>query len=118
MALTEADWKARMTEKAKTVLRTAPSNEALLRQAATDAALLTGHPGWDKYLQALQVDLDEAEQSLATLHLGVHQWYTEQDLRQGQLWIAQYTDRVQTLKKCMALPKEILAASQGQTDVK
>ncbi len=83
-------------------------NEGLLKQAVVDAQLLTGHPGWDKYLERLQAVLDEAEQYLSALHTRVAGAYNGDDLRFVQCEIRETTGKINALNYCMSLPSELV----------
>ena len=116
MALTEADWKAR------TPITTVPPrphtmlNEVLLRQAVVDSTLLTGHLGWDKYLQRLQVWLEDAQLNLAEWRGKIDGAYADADLRLVQTNVNIYQARIAVLTQCMSLPKEIVAHADESLD--
>jgi hypothetical protein len=113
MAVNEAMWKDSLVEKARKLAPVQQVNATLLRQAAVNASLLTGHPGWDKYLQALQVDLEEAEHEVRSLQPQMLTTCGDAQLRWLQIQLNIYTDRIITLKKCMTLPREIIAHAAG-----
>lgn len=106
---TEAEWKARMVEKATAFAPSHTISESYLRQAAVSSELLTSHPAWDIYLQRLQVLLDDAKGGLASWQSKLAGAYAEADLRKVQIEINVFTDRIATLTHCMEIPKEILA---------
>ena len=113
---TEAEWKARMVEKATALAPSRTINESYLRQAAVSSDLLTGHPVWDIYLQRLQVLLDEAQAGLAAWQGKLAGAYAEADLRKVQIEINVFTDRIATLTHCMEIPKEILTHAHDALD--
>jgi hypothetical protein len=114
MPITEADWRASRAQQAQATPR--PIQETLLRQAAVESSRLTGHPAWDTYLQRLQVDLEEAEASLLTWQQKVAGAYADADLRMVQVQVNILTDRIATLRHCMALPQEILTHASTALD--
>jgi hypothetical protein len=114
--MTEADWKARMAEKAKETAPRRMINEALLRQASVKADVLTGHPEWDTYLQSLQVRLDEAIAQLQSWQEQIIQAHSDADLRKVQGQILIWTTNMTTIRECMRLPKEILAHAHDTLD--
>lgn len=120
MSVTEQQYRAREKElAAERGTRMSPLqafNERLLRQAETEAAVLTGHPAWDHYIQRLQADLDDARQGLALWQEKIVAAYTDEDLRKVQLEIRACRDRIETLTHCMMLPKEILEHARVALD--
>lgn len=114
MPVTEADWRASNVKKVQSQAR--PIHETLLRQAAVESSRLTGHPAWDTYLQRLQVLLSQAEASLDDWQQKVAGAYADADLRMVQIQVNIFTDRIATLRHCMALPQEILTHASTALD--
>lgn len=116
MPITEAAWKARLIEKAQSVAPARAINEGLLRQAVVASDLLTGHPAWDTYLQRLQVLRADSEAQLTQWQEKIPGAYTDEDLRLVQIHVSVYTECVALLRRCMQLPKEILAHAHDTLD--
>lgn len=109
MAIQYKNWKEHQQAIKANEPQRATINEQFLKQAAVDAVLLTGHPGWDKYLQQLQVMLEQAQDELKEWQVKFSGAYSDHDLRLAQRQAAIYEDRILTLKWCMTLPKEIIS---------
>lgn len=116
MSVTEAHWKASLVEKANKIAPAQAVNQAFLRQAAVSSALLTSYPAWDRYLQMLQADLDDATQSVVALQSRITVAYNDEELRMVQIQLNCAIERVYILKKCMNLPREIVTHAAQSLD--
>lgn len=81
---------------------------SMLKQAAVEAKLLTGHQAWDAYLSRLQVLVDEAQGELNGLYERMGGPLTEEQLRLAYISINVFTERLRVLKHCMSLPHELV----------
>ena len=89
-------------------VREKPINTALLEVAAVKASDLTGHPGWDRFLEQVQALLNTAEAELKTWTDRCCDAYKEEDLRFAQRNVTAYKTQVETLTRVMQMPNEIL----------
>lgn len=90
---------------------TAPDRDiavSLLETAAVHAAALTGHPGWDRFLEQCQALLNQAEKELAGWTENTVNAYKDEDMRFAQRNVTQFKAQVELLKKIMSLPGEIV----------
>jgi len=81
---------------------------ALLEVAAVKAAELTGHPGWDRFLEQLQYLLNQEEKSLALWTQSTVDAFSTDDMRFAQRERAKSAAQVELLKKIMNMPSEIV----------
>ena len=81
---------------------------SLLETAAVHAAELTGHPGWDRFLEQCQAMLNQAEKDLAAWTENTINAYKDEDMRFAQRNVTQFKAQVELLKKIMQLPCEIV----------
>lgn len=81
---------------------------SLLETAAVHAAELTGHPGWDRFLEQCQAMLNQAEKDLAAWTENTINAYKDEDMRFAQRNVTQFKAQVELLKKIMQLPGEIV----------
>ena len=81
---------------------------SMLKQAAVEAKLLTGHLAWDAYLSQLQVLVDEAQGELNGLYERMGGPLTEEQLRLAYISINVFTERLRVLKHCMSLPHDLV----------
>jgi len=81
---------------------------ALLEVAAVKAAELTGHPGWDRFLEQLQYLLNQAEKDAALWTSNTVNAYKDEDMRFAQRETVKFAAQVELLKKIMQLPSEIV----------
>lgn len=81
---------------------------SLLETAAVHAAELTGHPGWDRFLEQCQAMLNQAEKDLASWTENTINAYKDEDMRFAQRNVTQFKAQVELLKKIMQLPGEIV----------
>ncbi len=117
MTVTREQFDARQSEIRQNEYHTRTRvNEGLLQQAVVASELLTQHPAWDVYLQRIQILLNDAEGELAHWREKVAGAYADADLRMVQMQVNIFQDRVQTLKHCMNLPKEILSHAAESLD--
>jgi len=116
MAVTREQWDAREQELAQAKRDRRPINEGLLKQAAVHAALLTGQPSWDKYLQTLQVDVETAEVELTALHDKLGTPLNDELLRLTYVNVNMVRERLRVLKYCMGLPNDILNHAEDVLD--
>lgn len=105
MAVTEAQWNARVRKRDEPPTRI---NEAFLQQAAVEAALLTGHEAWDKYLSRLQVLVEEAQHELHGLYDKLGGPLSEEQVRLAYISINVFHERLRVLNHCMSLPKDLV----------
>ena len=96
-----------------TLLKKPPTQErdiavSLLETAAVHAAELTGHPGWDRFLEQCQAMLNQAEKDLAAWTENTINAYKDEDMRFAQRNVTQFKAQVDLLKKIMQLPGEIV----------
>lgn len=91
-----------------TAVREKPIHVAMLKQAAVEAKLLTGHQAWDAYLSRLQVLVDEAQAELHGLYERMGGPLTEEQLRLAYISINVFTERLRVLKHCMTLPHDLV----------
>jgi hypothetical protein len=81
---------------------------SLLETAAVRAVELTGHPGWDRFLEQCQALLNQAEKDLAAWTENTINAYKDEDMRFAQRNVTQFKAQVELLKKIMQLPGEIV----------
>ena len=81
---------------------------SLLETAAVRAVELTGHPGWDRFLEQCQALLNQAEKDLAAWTENTVNAYKDEDMRFAQRNVTQFKAQVELLKKIMELPGEIV----------
>jgi hypothetical protein len=81
---------------------------SLLDTAAVRAAELTGHPGWDRFLEQCQALLNQAEKDLAAWTENTLNAYKDDDMRFAQRNVTQFKAQVELLKKIMQWPGEIM----------
>ena len=81
---------------------------ALLDVAAVKATELTGHPGWDRFLEQLQAMLDQAEKEAAVWTEHTINAHGTDDLRYAQRSATAYKVQVELLRRIMNLPGQIL----------
>ena len=81
---------------------------SLLETAAVRAVELTGHPGWDRFLEQCQAMLDQAEKDLAAWTENTINAYKDEDMRFAQRNVTQFKAQVELLRKIMQLPGEIV----------
>ena len=81
---------------------------SLLETAAVRAVELTGHPGWDRFLEQCQALLNQAEKDLAAWTENTVNAYKDEDMRFAQRNVTQFKTQVELLKKIMQLPGEIV----------
>lgn len=81
---------------------------ALLETAAVRAVELTGHPGWDRFLEQCQAMLNQAEKDLAAWTENTVNALGADDMRYAQRNVTQFKAQVDLLKKIMQLPSAIL----------
>ena len=96
-----------------TLLKKPPTQErdiavSLLDTAAVRAAELTGHPGWDRFLEQCQALLNQAEKDLAAWTENTLNAYKDEDMRFAQRNVTQFKAQVELLKKIMQMPGEIM----------
>lgn len=112
MAVTEAVWKAAQAQMSEKGRERKTLNEAFLKQSVVEAKLLTGHEAWDRYLQKLQVLVDEAEGELKGLYERLGTPLTEEQVRLAYISVNVFTERLRVLKHCMTLPHELIAHAE------
>lgn len=105
MSVTFDQWAKR--EKDKPV-REKVVQTSLLKQAAVEAKLLTGHQAWDAYLSRLQVLVDEAQGELNGLYECMGGPLTEEQLRLAYISINVFSERLRVLRHCMSLPHDLV----------
>lgn len=105
MSVTYDQWVKREHEVS---VREKPVHTSLLKQAAVEAKLLTGHQAWDSYLSRLQVLVDEAQAELNGLHERMGGPLTDEQLRLAYISINVFTERLRVLKHCMSLPHDLV----------
>lgn len=105
MSVTFDQWAKREKEKP---VREKTVQTSLLKQAAVEAKLLTGHQAWDAYLSRLQVLVDEARGELNGLYERMGGPLTEEQLRLAYISINVFTERLRVLKHCMSLPHDLV----------
>lgn len=91
--------------------QTTPAHDvavSLLETAAVRAAELTGHPGWDRFLEQCQALLNQAEKDLAAWTENTINAFSTDDMRFAQRNVTQFKAQVELLKKIMNLPAEIV----------
>jgi len=104
---TEQDWK--LYQSTRTVQdKTRAFTQRLIEQAEVDAAKLTGHPEWDRYLQRIQTLLDEAIQAKATWQDAYNRAFSEHHRNQAQVELHRHLAVIDTLERVINIPKEIL----------
>jgi hypothetical protein len=81
---------------------------SLLDTAAVRAAELTGHPGWDRFLEQCQALLNQAEKDLAAWTENTLNAYKDEDMRFAQRNVTQFKAQVELLEKIMQWPGEIM----------
>jgi hypothetical protein len=81
---------------------------SLLETAAVRAVELTGHPGWDRFLEQCQALLNQAEKDVAAWTENTINAYKDEDMRFAQRNVTQFKAQVELLKKIMQLPGEIV----------
>ena len=87
---------------------------SLLQSAAVNAEKLTGHPGWDLYLQQLQGRLEQTEQAMASFDTRMKEALDERELRVAQINWQVCRARVDTLREVMELPKHVLETASKE----
>lgn len=90
-------------------------NTALLETAAVKAQDLTGHPGWDVFLQRCQALKEQAQKELAEWTTRTCDAYKGEDMRLAQRQVAAFKAQVQTLDTVMGWPKEIVTEHATQS---
>ena len=105
VSVTFDQWTKREKEKP---VREKVVQTSLLKQAAVEAKLLTGHLAWDAYLSRLQVLVDEAQGELNGLYERMGGPLTEEQLRLAYISINVFTERLRVLKHCMSLPHDLV----------
>lgn len=88
-------------------------NTELLKVAAVRATELTGHPGWDRFLQQCQADLDEATTEATAWRVKCVAAYKDEDMRFAQRQVTHYEAVRGYILKLMERPNEILKEYQG-----
>ena len=91
--------------------QSSPSHDvavSLLETAAVRAAELTGHPGWDRFLEQCQAMLNQAEKDLTAWTDNTVNAFSTDDMRFAQRNVTQFRAQVEVLRKIMQLPGEIL----------
>jgi hypothetical protein len=83
-------------------------NTALLETAAVKAQDLTGHPGWDVFLQRCQALKEQAQKELASWIERTCDGYKDEDMRLAQRNVSAYKAQIQTLDTVMGWPREIV----------
>ena len=81
---------------------------SLLDTAAIKAVELTGHPGWDRFLEQCQAMLNKSEKDLASWMDNLANAYSTDDLRLAQRNVERAKAQAEILKTIMNLPGEIL----------
>ncbi len=81
---------------------------SLLETAAVRAAELTGHPGWDRFLEQCQAMLNQAEKDQAAWTENTVNAYSTDDMRLAQRNVERAKAQVEILKKIMNMPTEIV----------
>lgn len=81
---------------------------SLLETAAVHAAELTGHPGWDRFLEQCQATLNENQGQLDAWTVTLKHALSDEKIREAQMNVVCYETRVNTLKHVMQLPGEIM----------
>lgn len=89
-------------------VREKPVQTSMLKQAAVEAKLLTGHQAWDAYLSRLQVLVDEAQAERNGLYEKLGGPLSEEQLRLTYISINVFTERLRVLKHCMSLPHDLV----------
>src|SRR3990167_9654461 len=87
---------------------------AVLHSAAVKAEQLTGHPGWDLFLQQLQGRLEQAEQAMAAFDQRMKEAVVESDLRIAQINWQVSRARVDAFREAMDLPKLVLETAKRE----
>jgi len=106
--LTEADWKEARTRLSQPKSHSQSFNERLLRQASVESSLLTSHPAWDKYLEHLQAELNDARGELQALHDKLSTPLTNEQIHLSYVAINVIHERIRVLSFAMSLPKDIM----------
>ena len=81
---------------------------SLLHSAAVKAEALTGHPGWDSYLQQLQGRLEQAMNERTSWDERMKRAYSETDTRLAQVNWHIWNARIDALNEVMQLPSKVL----------
>ena len=87
---------------------------AVLHSAAVKAEQLTGHAGWDLFLQQLQGRLEQAEQAMAAFDQRMKDAMDERDLRIAQINWQVSRARVDAFREAMDLPKLVLETAKRE----
>lgn len=83
-------------------------NLELLKVAAVKATDLTGHPGWDRFLEQCQALLEDAEQNAIEWSARCVQAINTDAMREAQRQAGVAIAEVELLKRIMQLPNKIL----------
>ena len=81
---------------------------SLLDTAAVKAVELTGHPGWDRFLEQCQAMLNENQCQAESWTIAMKHAVLDEKIREAQMNVICYETRVSTLKHVMQLPSEIM----------
>ncbi len=110
MSFTELDWKVQQAEKVKEreSSRRVAYAEALLKQAAVESRLLTGHPAWDKYLTQVQAILDGAIKDQATCQDHYNRAFDEPSRNLAQAELHSCIAVIAVLKQVMSIPNQVV----------
>lgn len=81
---------------------------SLLETAAVHAAELTGHPGWDRFLEQCQAMLNENQAQALSWTEALKHALSNEKIREAQMNVVCYETRVNILKHVMQLPGEIV----------
>ncbi len=108
--ITEQDWKARQAEQVsqREHSRRVTYAEALLKQAAVESRLLTGHPAWDKYLSQVQALLDDAVKDQATCQDHYNRAFDEKSRNLAQVELHRCMAVIEVLKQVISIPTQVV----------
>lgn len=81
---------------------------SLLETAAVRAVELTGHPGWDRFMEQCQAMLNENQAQALSWTEALKHSLSDEKIREAQMNVVCYETRVNTLLHVMQLPGEIV----------
>ena len=82
--------------------------EILLKQAAVDAAKLTGAPEWDKFLTQVQAILEEHQKGVQVYGEACTRAFTELDRTIAQVEYHRHHAAVEVLTQVMSIPQQLV----------
>ena len=96
------------------VVRARAVDLSLLHSALVNSQLVTGHPGWDQFLQQCQGRLELAMKDRDAWGERMRGAYQESDMRLAQVNWHVANSRVDTLNEIMELPRRVIETARKE----